>query len=355
MYNYQNLPLEKKKIIKKSFSSIVGSALLSLFAALMIWLVLYSMDKNTSGILFAFLAFIVINLIFGGSVILYQYLYYKFYYYNFGDDSAEIKKGVISNATGHVRYSRIQNIYVDQDILDRIFGLYDVHYETAGESSGFYSHVDGLNKENSDKLVAFLNDRVMNKDPNNTQNIETKNTNSENNKSNEGANDERVFTRENLPIEKRLVFSIALTGSLALGFFILLFFGRMAVAMSEIMSSTAIIMTAVMIYLIVIFGNYIYAKIWFKNFYFKFENKNGLIIEKVLAVKNTYLYYDRIQNIDISQSIIARLLGLNNLKIETAAEGSGKISAMQIPGLSKANAEKLKDFLLEKTQKYRTL
>lgn len=121
-------------------------------------------------------------------------------------DGAEIKKGVISNATGHVRYGKIQNIFVDQDFLDRVFGLYDVHYETAGESSDFYSHVDGLEKENADKLVKFLNERVQNKG---YQNPQTTSIAVE--KEVEGAtineNDQRVLTRENMPIEKKIIFA----------------------------------------------------------------------------------------------------------------------------------------------------
>lgn len=123
----------------------------------------YTMSKSASGLgntksfLAIFLTVIVLDLI---ATSIYHYLYYKLYYYNFTDEGAEIRKGVVSRQTGHVQYDRIQNIYIDQDFLDRIFGLYDIHYETAGEKSAFYSHVDGLNKENAEKLVAFLSKRV---------------------------------------------------------------------------------------------------------------------------------------------------------------------------------------------------
>lgn len=158
MYNSQNLPLSKKKIFKKSFGLV-----LALFLALLVligfgMLVMFSNgdEKTVQQFSFAIVIAILVDIFAIGGVIYYQYLYYKLYYYNFEDDSAEIKKGVVSVSTGHVRYGKIQNIFVDQDIFDRILGLYDVHYETAGETSGNYSHVDGMEKENADKLKDFL-------------------------------------------------------------------------------------------------------------------------------------------------------------------------------------------------------
>lgn len=101
-------------------------------------------------------------------------------------------------------------------------------------------------------------------------------------------------------------------------------------------------------------GTYIWAKIWYQNFYFKFGEEGGMIKSRVIAESNSYLYYNRIQNINISQGIVDRLLGINKLVIETAAEGT-KSKSLYIPGLLKENAETLKSFLLEKSKKYRSV
>ena len=53
-------------------------------------------------------------------------------------------------------YSKIQNVYVDRDLLDVVFGLYDVHLATADSASNLYAHVDGLNEENAIKLRDML-------------------------------------------------------------------------------------------------------------------------------------------------------------------------------------------------------
>ncbi|HEY4475377.1 MAG TPA: PH domain-containing protein, partial [Candidatus Paceibacterota bacterium] len=148
MYNSQNLPLSPRKVAKKFLARNWTFILVILFVVFGFSFTsnLIESTADREGVQLSFLFPFYVPLIFFLILficLVYEYLYYRLYYYNFESDSAEIRKGVISRATGHVRYDRLQNIYVDQDVLDRIFGLYDVHYETAGEKSGFYSHVDG--------------------------------------------------------------------------------------------------------------------------------------------------------------------------------------------------------------------
>lgn len=71
-----------------------------------------------------------------------------------------IAKGVFSRNEVTLPMNRIQDVYVDQDILDRIFGLYDVHVSSATAASGFLSHIDGVNKANSEALKELLLDAV---------------------------------------------------------------------------------------------------------------------------------------------------------------------------------------------------
>ena len=67
-----------------------------------------------------------------------------------------IKKGIFSRNEITLPINRLQDVYVDQDILDRIFGLYDVHVSSATVISGNLSHIDGLNKENSDAVKNLI-------------------------------------------------------------------------------------------------------------------------------------------------------------------------------------------------------
>ncbi len=342
MYNSMNLPMERKKIIKKTLESfplfilffIIGGTLVGfsfLLPELKSWWL------SAIGIALAILPIV--------AMYIYQTYYYKLYFYNFEDASAQIRKGVISRNTGHVRYERIQNIYVDQDILDRIFGLFDVHYETAGETSGLYSHVDGLNKENSNKLVAFLNDKLKSDDK--MRVVKTPNISIV---SDDVVNYGEVINRANTPVSHKIIAinMLVIVPSMLLGVLMALLNIYNTLGDSNIFYiSMMLIMTLL---LLTILGLYFAYAIGYKNFYFEFSDKSGLIRTKIIAQNNSYIYYDRIQNINVTQGVLERIFGLFSVTIETAAESSAKDKrgGLRIPGLSKIDAEKIKNFLLAK-------
>lgn len=339
MINSSNTPLDKKKVYKKTISSsllLVGPIMpISIFA------LGFSLTINTDisnlinllSILAIIFSILILLLIY-----IYQYYYYKLYFYRFEEKSATIRKGVISKQTGNVNYDKIQNIYVDQDILDRIFGLFDVHYETAGTISNIYSHVDGLNKENADKLVAFLNQKV--------NNIEEKKTNSIDN---QNIFQDKIISRENIIISDKIIgvrlfqegiiFSILFIVSTIF----MLFENRITLYL--IVNSLLIIIGTVFLY--------IYLKIWYKNFDFKFSDQSGVIINKVINSEQTNIYYNKIQNVNISQSILERFFNLYAVSFETAATNG--ISRLYIYGLSSSDSEYIKNFLLFKSKNNNTL
>lgn len=63
--------------------------------------------------------------------IILQYYYFKFYLTN---REIVIRSGVFSKKTRNISLSRIQNINIEENILQRIFGLVKVEIETAGDS-----------------------------------------------------------------------------------------------------------------------------------------------------------------------------------------------------------------------------
>lgn len=149
----KQFPLSYKKIIKKSIQGAVGT----FFSAILIWMSLayistflyqilnirLSIDLLTIFIIFFFLMILDF---------LYQYWYFIVYYYNLTTDFIKIKKGIITPREITIPYERIQDVYLDQDLLDRILAIYDVHVSTATISSGYEAHIDGLEKENAEKL-----------------------------------------------------------------------------------------------------------------------------------------------------------------------------------------------------------
>lgn len=61
-------------------------------------------------------------------------LTYRFWSYQFTEDALKIEKGVIWKKYISIPYKKIQNVDIYRGVLDRIFGLSDIHIQTAGYS-----------------------------------------------------------------------------------------------------------------------------------------------------------------------------------------------------------------------------
>ena len=84
-----------------------------------------------------------------------------------------------------------------------------------------------------------------------------------------------------------------------------------------------------------------------------FRKESGVIYKKYVTIP-----YDRIQNVDIHRGILARLLGLSDLNIQTAGfsatvgrYGVGGASAEgRLPGTSREVSEQLRDELIQRSR-----
>lgn len=158
----ERYPLSPSKPIKKTISSTVGLVIL--------FLILYGAGIPLSKLIvpsggfqipgFWYFLAIIGGLIFLFLVILlnyiYQRLYFNSYFYDFADSFIVIRKGVIMPREISIPYERVQDVYVDQDLWDRIFHLYDVHLSTATWTSGIEAHIDGVEKQAADGLREVL-------------------------------------------------------------------------------------------------------------------------------------------------------------------------------------------------------
>lgn len=160
----EQFPLSYKKIIKKTMTSMIAITILLLaiwgFLAFMLdpigqeaigWLGMTTFE------IFGFL-FLVILLAY-----LYHRWYFAVYFYDLTPDFIQIKKGPITPREITLPYERIQDVYVDQDLLDRIFGLYDVHLSSATISSGMEAHIDGVEKQAAEGLRNIILQTVQQK------------------------------------------------------------------------------------------------------------------------------------------------------------------------------------------------
>lgn len=78
--------------------------------------------------------------------------------------------------------------------------------------------------------------------------------------------------------------------------------------------------------------------------------EKGIILKKYISIP-----YDRIQNVDIYRGILAQILGLSDVQIQTAgysaSRRSGHGSEGQLPGLDMVVAENLRDDLINRIKK----
>lgn len=157
-------PLSHKKIWKKT----IRGTLVPLVAFFVIWALVFlsAFGSETSTMTIVVVDTVIFGLlsaILFFSVYFYQRWYFATYYYELDANYVVIKKGPITPQEITIPYERIQDVYVDQDLLDRILGIYDVHISSATISSGMQAHIDGVEKPAADGLRGLLLQTVSEK------------------------------------------------------------------------------------------------------------------------------------------------------------------------------------------------
>lgn len=161
----EQFPLSAKKILKKTLTSSIGWIIFFVFILLMSMAFVLPftipLSKSTSSNIYSYyIMFIFVALGLLGLLIFLTYLYQKWYFdvyfYDLTADYIIIKKGPITPREITIPYERVQDVYVDQDIFDRMFGLFDVHLSSATISSGMEAHIDGVEKQAAEGLRGLL-------------------------------------------------------------------------------------------------------------------------------------------------------------------------------------------------------
>lgn len=108
-----------------------------------------------------------------------------------------------------------------------------------------------------------------------------------------------------------------------------------------------VLLSSLLIWGIIVLGLFLITKKVFKNKGYALREKDihyhsGWIFKKQISIP-----YSRIQHCDVSRGITDQMLDLSKLNVYTAGGGSSDIT---IPGLTEKLAEKLKGFVLKKTE-----
>lgn len=160
----EQFPLSEKKPLKKTMPSIVSSVVF--FVIVLVGGLISASFLNWSFSLIFLIVILIGVLLLLSCFFMYQFQiwYFQVYFYDLTEDFIIIRKRVLTPREITIPYERIQDVYVDQDLLDRIFGLYDVHLSSATVSSGMEAHIDGLEKEAAGslrtKILEKLNEKI---------------------------------------------------------------------------------------------------------------------------------------------------------------------------------------------------
>lgn len=156
----EQFPLCPSKPIKKTLGGMIVWLITWIFIIVPMIFGIILNSQNSNGLSFwlslILLGWIVLTLIIFVITYIYERWYYEVYYYDLNDNFIVIRKGVVTPREISIPYERVQDVYVDQDILDRLFNMYDVHLSSATISSGMEAHIDGVEKPAADGLRELL-------------------------------------------------------------------------------------------------------------------------------------------------------------------------------------------------------
>lgn len=364
----QQFPLSSKKFWKKMISALLGLYIMGGFVAVMMLaiFVIANTSDGSGSIIFGIIGLDIVFLAFVSFIYgFYINIYIREYFYAGEENFITIKKGVFAPAEIHVQWQKIQDVYVDQDILDRIMGLYDVHIASATVSSGIEAHIDGVDQTSAEGLKKFFLDKVSGRGQAPAQN---------NGSIPMPMNANQMASVSTAPVAPRMatvnlpeeissktyplsaswmtmsiigrvissVFISAFLTAFAGGYFITLFLG------GNILNG---IFAWFMAFIAIVVIQLITLSLWKKNYAFDFTPDNIYYRQGILSISEKHMPYSSIQDVTIKQSLIERMFGLASVMIENAAQQQVYVgrngrpvsvfSGVMIRGLSLADANKI--------------
>jgi membrane protein YdbS with pleckstrin-like domain len=102
----------------------------------------------------------------------------------------------------------------------------------------------------------------------------------------------------------------------------------------------------------------VYARLSYRFWKYEFTNDQLRIERGIIWKRYSNIPYQRIQNVDITRGIIARMLGFSSVNIQTAgysmpmnSRGFGAMSEGHLPAVAMNEAEQIREFVMKKITK----
>ncbi len=317
----ENYPLEGRKVVKK----ILERGAIALFLAPFV---------GMAGIIFLGIFGLLLIFVVFGIVIWWASEYCRTYFYDIEGSGLVVKKGVIFPNSATIPLDKISDVYADQDIVDRVMGLYDLHFSSASETSGALSHIDGVSKANMEALKAILLSAISGK------------------KASPGARSQAFSAagpqaygisrgRASAPTGEAFrpgehAYVRELAGKALSALFM------MAFALSGILAVLPLLITiAVVVAVLGAVAFYVKKEVEACSYELTAE---GLRIRKGwLTPSESLIFYANMQDIDTAQGILDRLFGLEEMTVKSMSVQSAVSAKARL--LDAADAERLKKLL----------
>jgi putative membrane protein len=128
----------------------------------------------------------------------------------------------------------------------------------------------------------------------------------------------------------------------------------LGISLKTIIVQVVIAVVAYIIFSIIVIE--IYARMAYNRWFYEFTDSQLRLERGIIWKRYSNIPYERVQNVDITRGIIARLCGFSTVNIQTAgfsynSKGGGIGSEGYIPAVSVAEAEHIREFLMKKISK----
>jgi uncharacterized membrane protein YdbT with pleckstrin-like domain len=155
----QIIPLQTRKIVKKTFWGLCVVVIGWCLASLLLWKFwLENLPIEQTRVVWTSWALFLVVLILWRTA--YQILYFITYKYSVDQSNLSITKGVLAKREITLPFSKITDVYIDQDLLDVVFGLYDLHISSPTEQSGRVAHIDGIDRRGAVQLRTLILEKI---------------------------------------------------------------------------------------------------------------------------------------------------------------------------------------------------
>jgi uncharacterized membrane protein YdbT with pleckstrin-like domain len=229
-------------------------------------------------------------------------------------------------------------VYVDQDIWDRILGIYDVHIATATQTSGIEAHIDGVSFENAEGLKNLLLQRIKGM---NTSQTSVESSAATENPIAPSMDARNEISSRVMPLTggwvtmqiEQIISVLGIIGLMVVAMFIISGTGGNTPADLSQIPYVIIVFIGIMV---IAFGS---ALLWKKNYYFMFAQDFFQYRTGIFTTEERHIPYSKIQDVTVSQHVFEKLFGFWTVTVENAAQQIPKSRGAVIVGLTKEQAD----------------